>query len=96
MEALIISEKIKEIGGGIVVAEKAKILKELHLPIAGMLSKNSAEVLSDEIEEMNSILKEMGIEAESPITRPSTIALIVIPDVKISDLGLIDVKLKKL
>lgn len=96
LEALIISEKIKEIGGGIVVAEKAKVLKELHLPIAGMLSKNSAEVLSDEIEEMNSILKEMGIEAESPITRPSTIALIVIPDVKISDLGLIDVKTQEI
>ncbi|MCQ8213570.1 adenine deaminase [Cetobacterium somerae] len=96
LEALAISEKIKEIRGGIVVAEKTEILKELHLPIAGMLSRNSAEILSVEIEEMNSVLKKMGIEAESPITRPSTIALIVIPDVKISDLGLIDVKTQEI
>ena len=40
---------------------------------------------------MNNLLNQYGIETASPITRPSTLALIVIPEVKMSDIGLIDV-----
>ncbi len=44
---------------------------------------------------MNKILRKMGIESASPITRPSTLALIVIPNAKMSDLGLVDVREQK-
>lgn len=61
-----------------------------------MLSNQPAEILSKEITEMNKILKKMGIETASSITRPTTLALIVIPNTKMSDLGLIDVKEQKI
>lgn len=95
-EALAIAQKIKELGGGIVTSENGLITGVLPFPIAGMLSNQPAEILSKEITEMNKILKKMGIETASPITRPTTLALIVIPNTKMSDLGLIDVKEQKI
>lgn len=94
-EALAITKKIKELGGGIVTSENGEITGVLPFPIAGMLSNQPAEILAKEISEMNKILRKMGIESASPITRPSTLALIVIPNAKMSDLGLIDVKEQK-
>ncbi len=94
-EALAITKKIKELGGGIVTSENGEITGILPFPIAGMLSDQPAEILAKEISQMNTILRKMGIESASPITRPSTLALIVIPNAKMSDLGLIDVKEQK-
>jgi adenine deaminase len=94
-EALAITNKIKELAGGIVTSENGVVTGTLPFPIAGILSNQPAEILSKEITEMNEILRKMGIESPSPITAPSTLALIVIPDVKMSDLGLIDVKEQK-
>lgn len=90
-DAVAISKRIAEIGGGVVVAEKGKIVDELPFPIAGMLSQKPAKDVSLDIQRMNALLRTYGIETDSPITRPSTLALIVIPEVKMSDLGLIDV-----
>ena len=95
-DALLISQKLSEIGGGIVVANDNKIIDEIAFPIGGMLSKLSAKDLSKEIQRMNSTLKDYGILSDSPITRPSTLALIVIPEIKISDMGLIDVVQQKI
>lgn len=94
-EALAITKKIKELGGGIVTSENGEITGILPFPIAGMLSDQPAEILAKEISQMNTILRKMGIKSASPITRPSTLALIVIPNAKMSDLGLIDVKEQK-
>lgn len=94
-EALAITKKIKELGGGIVTSENGEITGILPFPIAGMLSDQPAEILAKEISQMNTILRKMGIESASPITRPSTLALIVIPNAKMSNLGLIDVKEQK-
>lgn len=94
-EALTITKKIKELGGGIVTSENGEITGILPFPIAGMLSNQPAEILAKEISEMNKILRKMGIESASPITRPSTLALIVIPNAKMSDLGLVDVREQK-
>ena len=90
-DAVVVSKRIAEIGGGVVVVEDSKVVDEVSFPIAGMLSKKSAKELSKDILRMNNLLNQYGIETASPITRPSTLALIVIPEVKMSDIGLIDV-----
>lgn len=91
IDALVAAQRIKNIAGGIVVVENEKVVKELPFPIGGMLSKNSAYELGNYIVDMNKVLRDYGIESASPITRPSTLSLIVIPEVKLSDMGLIDV-----
>lgn len=91
IDALVAVQRVKNIAGGIVVVENEKVVKELPFPIGGMLSKNSAYELGNYIVDMNKVLRDYGIESASPITRPSTLSLIVIPEVKLSDMGLIDV-----
>lgn len=91
IDALVAAQRVKNIAGGIVVVENEKVVKELPFPIGGMLSKNSAYELGNYIVDMNKVLRDYGIESASPITRPSTLSLIVIPEVKLSDMGLIDV-----
>lgn len=91
IDALVAAQRVKNIAGGIVVVENEKVVKELPFPIGGMLSKKSAYELGNDIVDMNKVLRDYGIESASPITRPSTLSLIVIPEVKLSDMGLIDV-----
>lgn len=91
IDALVAAQRVKNIAGGIVVVENEKVVKELPFPIGGMLSKKSAYELGNYIVDMNKVLRDYGIESASPITRPSTLSLIVIPEVKLSDMGLIDV-----
>ncbi len=91
IDALVAAQRVNNIAGGIVVVENEKVVKELPFPIGGMLSKNSAYELGNYIVDMNKVLRDYGIESASPITRPSTLSLIVIPEVKLSDMGLIDV-----
>ncbi|MGB0404820.1 MAG: adenine deaminase C-terminal domain-containing protein [Fusobacterium sp.] len=91
-----IANRLKNIGGGVVIAEKEKIKDEINFPIAGMLSNEDAYKTGNNIERINNLLRKMGIECDSPITRPSSLALIVIPEVKISDLGIIDVLNQKI
>lgn len=91
IDALVAAQRVKNIAGGIVVVENEKVVKELPFPIGGMLSKKSAYELGNDIVNMNKVLRDYGIESASPITRPSTLSLIVIPEVKLSDMGLIDV-----
>lgn len=91
IDALVAAQRVKNIAGGIVVVENEKVVKELPFPIGGMLSKKSAYELGNDIVDMNKVLRDYGIESTSPITRPSTLSLIVIPEVKLSDMGLIDV-----
>lgn len=95
-DALFAAQRVKEIAGGIVLIENEKVVKEMPFPIAGMLSKKDALHLGNDIVEMNKILRDYGIETASPITRPSTLSLIVIPEVKLSDMGLIEVVSQKI
>lgn len=96
IDALVAAQRVKNIAGGIVVVENEKVVKELPFPIGGMLSKKSAYELGNDIVDMNKVLRDYGIESASPITRPSTLSLIVIPEVKLSDMGLIDVVKQKI
>lgn len=91
INALVAAQRVKNIAGGIVIVENEKVVKELPFPIGGMLSKKSAYELGNDIVDMNKVLRDYGIESASPITRPSTLSLIVIPEVKLSDMGIIDV-----
>lgn len=90
-DAVVVSKRITEIAGGVVIVENGKVIDELPFPIAGMLSKKSAKDFSEDIARVSKVLNNYGIETDSPVTRPSTLALIVIPEVKMSDIGLIDV-----
>ncbi|MEM4473031.1 MAG: adenine deaminase [Archaeoglobaceae archaeon] len=82
--------RLIEIGGGIVVYDGEFF--ELPLRIAGLMSDESAEEVAEKLEIIEEKLKELGCKLKSPIITLSFIALPVIPKLKLTDLGLIDVE----
>ena len=95
--ALVAALKIKEIAGGMVAVEDGKIIHALALPIGGLLSLKPAEELAKDANMMKQANYQLGLTMlENPLLRIVTLALPVIPNVKMSDLGLVDVNTKTL
>ena len=84
-------------GGGMAVACDNELKGILELPVAGLMSTKNVYELSEESKVMKDILHEIGLgEMENPLLRIVTMALPVIPLVKMSDLGMVDVLKKEL
>lgn len=82
-------EEVIRMGGGTAFASGG-VLESLALPVAGLLSRGTAEELIPKIESMNRVLKDVGISADNPVMHLATVALPVIPTVKITDQGIVD------
>ena len=83
--------RLQAIGGGIVVAAKGEVLAELPLAVAGLLSEEPFETVVARLDRAHSALASIGVETESPFMTLSFLALSVIPKLKITDRGLVDV-----
>lgn len=96
-DALITAEELKRVGGGMCAVKDGKILHTLELPLAGLISLKKAEDLAKDSAKMKDANRALGLtEMENPLLRIVTLALPVIPEVKMSDLGLVDVNRKKI
>jgi adenine deaminase len=85
------AQKIIELGGGHVVVSNGKVLGSLALPIAGLLSESRLEDLVMEEQKLLDGVKSLGVKLQSPFFKLSFLSLPVIPELKITDLGLVDV-----
>jgi len=83
--------RLAEIGGGIVVAEGGRVVEELPLPIAGLMSDRPLAQVHELLRSMERRLTAMGVTMASPFMTLSFLALSVIPELKITDRGLVDV-----
>jgi adenine deaminase len=84
-------EHLGRTGGGIVVVEDGRVLGDLPLPVAGLLSDEPVETVVDRLESLHEKLAGMGVKSAAPFMTLSFLALSVIPTLKITDYGLIDV-----
>ncbi len=79
--------------GGLVVVEKGKLLASLPLPVAGLMSNMETKVVNERIHDLNSALAKVGCSMEfNPFITLAFLALPVIPELKLTDTGLFDVK----
>jgi adenine deaminase len=78
-------------GGGIVVVDGAEMLAELPLPVAGLLSDAPLEEVVEQAQALDAAARALGCTLDAPIQHLSFLALSVIPSLKITDQGLIDV-----
>ncbi len=83
--------RLAEIGGGIVVAEGGRVVEELPLPVAGLMSDQPLATVHSRLQSMERRLIDMGVTMASPFMTLSFLALSVIPELKITDRGLVDV-----
>jgi adenine deaminase len=78
-------------GGGQCAALGDKILGLLSLPIAGIMSDGSVDEVAKLADELHAVLGELGTLLEDPFMPMSFMGLEVIPALKLTDLGLVDV-----
>jgi len=83
--------RLAEIGGGIVVAEGGRVVEELALPVAGIMSDQPLADVYDRLTSMERRLATLGVTMTAPFMTLSFLALSVIPELKITDRGLVDV-----
>ncbi|MEG6552245.1 adenine deaminase C-terminal domain-containing protein, partial [Desulfocurvibacter africanus] len=90
-DMLTAAREVQRMGGGLAVAFQGRILAKLALPVAGLMSDApAAEVAAGEAE-VNRALAELGMGLANPFAALSFLALPVIPTLKLTDKGLVDV-----
>jgi len=94
--ALIVIKALEESGGGIASADQGELVEILPLPIGGLISELRCAPLTEQCEKMKTALRKQGLtEIVNPLLRIVTLALPVIPEAKLSDMGLIEVLTQK-
>ncbi len=78
-------------GGGIVVVDGAEVLAELPLPVAGLLSDAPLDEVLAASHAVLAAVRELGCTLDSPFQHLAFLALSVIPSLKLTDQGLVDV-----
>jgi adenine deaminase len=91
LDMLVAVKEIERLHGGFVVANRGKVAASLPLPIAGLISTESAEEVSGALNGVIGAAKSQGVSLENPFFALSFLTLPVIPEIKITDKGLIDV-----
>lgn len=79
-------------GGGLTAVADGQELATVPLPIAGLMSDQPVEVVRDQLDRVTSAARDMGASLPDPFMTLSFMALPVIPDLKLTDQGLVDVK----
>jgi adenine deaminase len=90
-DMLVCVRRLAEIGGGIVVADGGEVRGELALPVAGLMSDAPLDAVHEEMLGLEEILRHNGVAWEAPFMVLSFLALSVIPELKVTDRGLVDV-----
>ena len=84
--------QLAAIGGGLVIARNGSVVAELPLEIAGLMSVRSAEEVAATLDRLETQLRAMGVRVATPFMYLGFLALSVIPELRITDLGIVDVR----
>ena len=83
--------RLANVGGGIIVVDGAEVLAELPLPVAGLLSDAPLDEVVERSRALVAAARELGCTVEAPFQLLAFLALSVIPKLKLTDRGLVDV-----
>ncbi len=82
---------VGEMGGGLVAAAGAEVLASVPLPIAGLMSDQTIETVRQQMDDLVTAATELGSSLHDPFMALGFLALEVIPALKLTDQGLVDV-----
>lgn len=87
----LVVRSIVQQGGGLAIGCDGELVAQLTLDIAGLMASTDAEVLADTFAGLLRAAKGLGVQVDDPFMLMSFLALPVIPHLKMTDLGLVDV-----
>lgn len=85
------ANRLIAIGGGFAVADGGVVTAELALPVAGLMSDQPFETVRHGLEDLRAAAKALGVALAEPFLQVAFLTLPVIPHLKITDKGLVDV-----
>lgn len=91
-DMLAAAQHVARLQGGLAVVARGQVLADLPLPIAGLLSPEPLETVARAYRRLREAYHSLGGELEDPFMALSFLALPVIPELKLTDLGLVDVR----
>jgi adenine deaminase len=90
-DGLVAARAVAEMGGGIAVVEGGQRQAAIALPIAGLMADCAPEVVADQLDAVTAAARRLGCTVPAPFMAMSFLALPVIPHLKLTDRGLVDV-----
>ncbi len=84
-------DALKRTGGGMVVVANGEVMARVPLQIAGLLSTEDLETVAGQMRELNVAAARLGCSISNPFMALSFLALSVIPELRLTDRGLVDV-----
>ena len=85
------TNRLEEVGGGVTVWKDGVEIALIRLPIAGLMSDSPAREVAEDAQKMLDAMIECGCALNNAFMQHSLLALVVIPELRISDLGIVDV-----
>jgi len=85
------ANRLGEVGGGVVFFSEGEETALIDMPIAGLMSEKRAEVVAEQAENLGRAMQAAGCTLNNAYMQHSLLALVVIPELRISDIGLVDV-----
>lgn len=82
---------LEKLGGGFVVVQHGKVLADMPLPVAGLMSDAPFETVRDQLITLRAAARTLGCTLEEPFLQLAFLPLPVIPHLKITDFGMVDV-----
>jgi adenine deaminase len=86
------ANRLQEVGGGIVVFREGRELALIELPIAGLMSDERAEIVAAKSDRVVAAMAECGCTLNNAVMQHMFLALPVIPELRVTDLGVVDVR----
>jgi len=84
------ANRLIELGGGVIAVRGGRVLAAVELPIAGLMSERDAEEVAEEVRALREAWFKLGCGMSSPFMTMSLLALPVLPELRITDRGLVD------
>ena len=86
------ANRLAEVGGGVCLFSEGKELAMVEMPIAGLMSDERSDIVAAKADQLTKAMIAMGCDLNNAYMQHSLLALVVIPELRISDIGLIDVR----
>ena len=86
------ANRLREVGGGVVLFREGEEQALVEMPIAGLMSDEASPIVAAKADRLVEAMAECGCTLNNAYMQHSLLALVVIPELRISDIGLVDVR----